>query len=178
MRQLIAALALVLAADTAAAEDIQRLDAFDDWAVFVRDSPRECLATTRALSETGWPEAEAGAATGGAVSQLLITFRAADADAPGEVSFWAAGRAIASGTTLTLRSGAAEMLLFTDGAWAWPPDRDGDIAAAAGLSGPPTAELALFAGDMSAVVVRFSLRGFDNAMARARDYCSTIGAGT
>lgn len=171
MRKLTLLLALA-AAGPAAAEAPERLDVFDDWAVFVSDDPRECFAISRATAETGWP---AGLAP--SESQILVTFRPENGDAPGEVSVWTGGRAIAPGTTLTLTAGDAHMLLFTDGDWAWPPNAAGDADAIAALSQAESAQVALLSGDMSPVTLDFSLTGFAPALARAGQYCATIGAG-
>lgn len=171
MRKLILALALA-AAHPAAAQGPERLDAFADWAVFVSDAPRECFAITRATRETGWP-----AADGVAESQILVTFRPGAADRPGEVSLWAGGRDIAPGTTLTLSAGEADLLLFTDGDWAWPPNSAADAEAIAALSGAGNAAVALLSAEMTPVALEFSLNGFAAAVERAGLYCATIGAG-
>lgn len=172
MRDLILTLALLTAAGSAAVAAPERLEAFDDWAVFVSDEPRECFAVSRALAETGWPEAE-----GAVDSQILVTFRPDATPRPGEVSVWAGGRAIAPGTTLTLTAGDADLLLFTDGAWAWPPNSIADGTALDALSAADTAEITLLSSEMTPVALQFSLAGFAAAVDRARLYCETIGAG-
>ena len=178
MRKLIAAAVLsaapMLAVAQAASGEAggatpERIEVLGDWAVFATDNPRECFATSRAKDESGWTDP-----AGAPQSQILVTFRPEPADHPGEVSFWTGGRPIAPGTTLTVRSGGAEFLLFTDGEWAWPPDSPADAAAIAAMSQAESAQIDLIAADMAQVRVAFSLAGFAEAVAHAANYCATV----
>ncbi len=168
------ALALALlapAASLAAPGDApERVEVHGDWAVFVSEGDsRRCLASTLAISETGWPaDAPAGP------SQLVVTF-AAGADA-GEIAFWAAGRAIAPGTVLSAAAVAAGFQMFTDGAWAWPTDAAADAAAVAALGGDGPLVIDLMAAGMVPVNVRFSLDGVAEALAGAVALCAQAAA--
>lgn len=188
MRQLITALALALPvlATTAQAQSFpsggsagpERLDVFGDWAVFANDDPRECYATTLALEEsalTATPSPNA--------AQLLVTYRPSDdplseSELPGELSFWAGGRAIAQGSSLTARFDGGtrpQITLFTDGAWAWPLDAALDAAAVAAMKDEGAMNIGLLSGAMEAVTVSFSLAGFAKAAARAAEHCANMG---
>lgn len=188
MRQLITALVLALPviATTAQAQSLpsasqegpQRLDVFGDWSVFANTNPRECYATTLALEESALTGAPAPNA-----AQLLVTYRPSDdplseSELPGELSFWAGGRAIAQGSSLTARFDGGtrpQITLFTDGAWAWPLDPALDAAAVAAMKDEGAMNIGLLSGAMEAITVSFSLTGFAAAAARAAEHCANMG---
>lgn len=189
MRQLITAIALALPVlatgaqaqnfPTEATTDApERLDVFGDWAVFASTEPRECYATSLALEESTLSDAAASNA-----AQLLVTYRPSDdplseSELPGEISFWAGGRAIAQGSSLTARFDGGtrpQITFFTDGAWAWPLDGALDAAALAAMKEGGAMNIGLMTGAMDPVAVSFSLEGFAAAAARAAEHCANMG---
>lgn len=185
MRQLSLPLALALClsggvqAQTTDAAPAERIGVFGDWAVFSTTQPRECYATTLALEESAWAEGE----TPANAAQLLVTYRPSDdplseTELPGELSFWAGGRAIAQGSSLTGRFEGAprtQVTLFTDGRWAWPLNAEHDLNAVGAMKEGGQINIALMSAEMSAVAVTFSLEGFADAAARAAEHCANMG---
>lgn len=202
MQQLIAALALAVVAGQVAAEPAQRDAVFGNWAVYVAESPRQCIVTAEASSETGWPDtvigsgsapevaetapeenSEIAAATGTAEGAAAGTQAAPGGEqsrllviwrenAAGVVTFQPGGHALAAGSALTLRAGDVVVPMFTDGDWAWTASRDADSQVIGALGTADRADIALVAEGGSAVGVIFALDGFADAAARASVLCA------
>ena len=185
MRQLSTTLVLALLlsggaqAQTTEQPGAERIGVFGDWAVFSTMQPRECYATTLALEESAWAEGEPPANA----AQLLVTYRPSDdplseTELAGETSFWAGGRAIAQGSSLTGRfegTNRAQITLFTDGRWAWPLNAEHDLSAVKAMKEGGQLNIALMSAEMTAVSVTFSLDGFADAAARAAEHCANMG---
>jgi hypothetical protein len=166
IRHGLSAAIITLMAQTAFAQETNRVAANTDWSGFVGASPKECWAVSAPKETVNTKDGKAVAVRRGDI-RLFVTFRPGK---PGEVSFMG-GYPFAPGSTVDMNIGGKSFTLFTDGegAWAGSPEEDAKIIAA--LKAGSDATLSGGSSRGTKTKDKFSLLGFTATIDEAGKQC-------
>ena len=160
---ILAALFLSLTTDLTEAEG-QRVNAIEDWSVFVGQNPRECWAATT-WKKTEW--------TGNKIQRdevLLIIFVRPNENKREQVAY-TGGTSLAE-KSVNLRIGRNNYPFGAQGDWAWPIDKRIDGAIIDAMMSGSEAVITSRSRGGTAFTDTFSLSGSAAAIQEARSRCS------
>lgn len=162
--------ALLALPDGVVAQTQDRVDLKRDWSVFVaeQDEGKICWVATTPTKSVALRGGNQVDVRRGDI-YLMVAVRPAD-DVENEVSF-ISGYPLKKGSEVELSVGDDAFTLFTSGENAWPPSPEEDDRVVAAFKAGIDAKVEGLSQRGTTTVDTFSLLGFTNALASARERC-------